>query len=68
MYDYLQVQIQYVRNNALTQMYQSTLRSMDFRSQLSYATQAACCDAYHLRTQPDYIRCCVLSGGLRYGI
>lgn len=65
MYDYLQVQIQYVRNNALIQNYQALLRSKDFQRKRSYETQYACCDAYHLRYQPENIRCCVL--GQRYG-
>lgn len=64
----LNAQIQYVRNQVLQQMYQDTLRSMDYRARLSYETQYACCDAYHLCGQPDYIRCCVLAGGRRYGV
>lgn len=67
MYGYLQAQIQYIQNQAMQQMYQDTLRSMDKQAQLSYETQYACCDAYHLRNQPDSIRCCVLSGRDWYG-
>lgn len=66
MFDYLSAQIQYVRNNTLMQLYQHELQSMDFRAQLSYNTQYACCDAYHLRSQPEHIRCCVLNRSL-YG-
>lgn len=58
-------QIQFVQNEALKQRYETLLRSMDVRAQLSYDTQYACCDAYHLRNQPEAIRCCVLGG--RYG-
>lgn len=65
MYDYLDAQIQQVYNNAITQNYQALLRSMDYRAQLLWDTQYACCDAYHLWNQPEPIRCCVL--GQRYG-
>lgn len=64
MYDY-QAQIQYIQNNAMRQNYEALLRSKDFQAQLSYGTQEACCDAFHLRNQPENIRCCVL--GQRYG-
>lgn len=62
---FLQVQIQYIQNQAMQQNYQALLRSKDFQRRRSYETQYACCDAYHLSWQPENIRCCVL--GQRYG-
>lgn len=62
MNDYLQAQIQQIQNQAMQQNYQALLTSMDKRAQLSYETQYACCDAYHLWNQPEQIRCCVLGG------
>lgn len=62
MFNYLPAQIQYIRNNMITQNYQALLRSKDFQRRRSYGVQYACCDAYHLRNQPDNIRCCVLGG------
>lgn len=61
----IQAQIQQVYNNALKQNYQALLASKDFQRRRRYETQYACCDAYHLRNQPENIRCCVL--GQRYG-
>lgn len=66
MVEHLLAQIQQVCNNMLAQNYQVLLRSKDFQRRRSYETQYACCDAYHLRSQPENIRCCVL--GQRYGI
>lgn len=66
MYEYFSAQIQQVWNNALRQNYQRALASVDYRRKRSYETQYACCDAYHLRNQPESIRCCVL--GRRYGV
>lgn len=61
MYDYLQTQIQQVYNNAMSQNYQTLLRSMDYRMQLTWDTHYACCDAYHISHLPDYIKCnCML--------
>lgn len=65
MFDYLPAQIQHIQNGMMAQNYQALLNSLDFRARLSYDTQYACCDAYHLRNQPENIRCCVL--GQRYG-
>lgn len=59
----LEVQIQQIKNQMLAQNYQALLRSKDFQRRRSYETQYACCDAYHLRYQPENIRCCVLSRG-----
>lgn len=63
MYDYfIQAQIQHIQNQAVQQNYQTLLNSMDKQAQMSYDTQYACCDAYHLQNQPEPIRCCVLGG------
>lgn len=62
---YLQAQIQQIHNQAMAQNYQALLRSKNFQRRRSYETQYACCGAYHLRNQPENIRCCVL--GQRYG-
>lgn len=67
MYDYYSAQAQYIINNAIRNIYQQELASQDFRASLAYNTQYNCCDAYHLRNQPEAIRCCVLgvgSGGI----
>lgn len=61
----LDAQIQMIQNEAMKQRYETLLRSMGTQAQLSYNTQYACCDAYHLRNQPENIQCCVL--GQRYG-
>lgn len=60
---FLAAQIQQIQNRVLQQNYQALLRSKDFQRRRTWETQAACCDAYHLRSQPENIRCCVL--GLR---
>lgn len=65
-YAMLNAQIQRVWNNALTQNYQALLHSKDFQRKRLWETQYTCCDAYHLRNQPENIRCCVL--GQRYGV
>lgn len=63
---FLQAQIQYIQNHAMTQNYQALLRSKDFQRKRAWEMQAACCDAYHLKYQPENIRCCV--PGQRYGV
>lgn len=55
-----------VQNSALAANYQALLKSVDYRMKRAWETQYACCDAYHLRNQPENIRCCVL--GSRYGM
>lgn len=62
---FIQAQIQHTQNQAIQQNYQTLLNSMGKQAQMSYDTQYACCDAYHLRNQPEPIRCCVL--GQSYG-
>lgn len=54
-----------ILNDAMRKNYEAALKSHDFRRHRAYETQAICCDAYHLKYQPEQIRCCVL--GQRYG-
>lgn len=59
----LQAQIMQIQNSMMASNYQALIRSIDYRSQLSWGTQDACCDAYFIRDVPDSIRCCTLGMG-----
>lgn len=62
---YLQAQILRVQTAAMTRKYEALVRSKDYRRRRAYEASCVCCDAYHLKSLPENIRCCVL--GQRYG-
>lgn len=63
---FLEVRIQTIWNRALCQNYRASFKSHDYRRRRSCETQHVCCDAYHLKYQPEPVKCCVL--GKRHGI
>lgn len=60
MFTYPAVTAQNILNDAIRQNYEAALQSADKRMQMAWETQSACCDAFHIQTMPEQIRCCML--------
>lgn len=68
MWTYPAVTSQDILNDAMRQNYEAAVRSADTRMRLAWETQSACCDAFHVHTLPEQIRCCMLTSQAPLGV